>query len=56
MYQGFGGELEGLRLRGKKSSIHKLERHGVDESSTGQGPVVGSYEHGEKSSGSIRVD
>jgi len=52
---GFVGEPEGLRLLGKKSSIHKLERYGVDESSTGQGQAVGSYEHGEESSGSIRV-
>lgn len=54
--QGFDGEPEGLRLLGKKSSIHKLERHGVDESSTGQGRMVGSYEHGEESSGSISMD
>jgi len=53
--QGFTGEPEGLRLLGKKSSIHKLERHGADESNTGQGQAVGSYEHGEESSGSIRV-
>lgn len=54
---GFVGEPEGLRLLGKKSSIHKLERHGIEESSTGQGQgqAVGSYEHGEQSSGSIRL-
>ena len=53
---GFVGKLEGLRILGKKSSIHNLKRHGVDESSTGQEQTVGSYEHGEESSGSTRVD
>jgi hypothetical protein len=52
---GFVGEPEGLRILGKKSSIHKLERHGVDKSSTGQEQMVGSCEYGEESSGSIRV-
>jgi len=33
-----------------------MERHGLDLSGLGQGPVAGSCEHSNKPSGSIKVD